>query len=77
MNEFGPDDVIKTVKMQYLEFGKDLISSWPLIRSEINCRIFWSYDKLILVKQKVYYPYDDVIVDPNDVTNLKLDLFWV
>ena len=64
---FGRNDVIKIGKMQYLEFGKDSISSWSLIRSGIISKIYWDNDKVNSVKWIVYYPFDDVIFCPNDV----------
>ena len=54
--------------MRYLEFGKELRVGLPLSSSEIIWKIIWDSDKLILVKQKAYCHFDDVILGPNDVT---------
>ena len=43
------------------------MSSKPLFGLETISRIFWFNAKLISVKLKVYYPFDDVILGPNDV----------
>ena len=72
LGKYGSDDVIKTEKVRYLESVKILMSIRPLIGSEIICRIYWVNDKLILVKRKVYYHYDDVIFGPDVVTKHKI-----